>query len=191
MFSPILQTHPKEDNEKDKDEVERNAKMEMSGDMHIIGKEAQFEKVEIEKNAKINLQSLQNEGIPTTTILENENEANVEGFTIEYKLNKIENLGIPVENKETYEFSRKLQSRKIKNRGNDETAAHESRDEAIKGEKVVESGANCIQIKGHKTNPNYRNENNLKRMQEKLNEANDQILSPFVFESDNEYDMCV
>ena len=33
--SPILQTHPKEDNEKDKDEVERNAKMEMSGDMHI------------------------------------------------------------------------------------------------------------------------------------------------------------
>ena len=56
VFSPILQTHPKEDNEKDKDEVERNAKMEMSGDMHIIGKEAQFEKVGIEKNAKIFLQ---------------------------------------------------------------------------------------------------------------------------------------
>jgi len=56
VFFPILQTHPKEDNEKDKDEVERNAKMEMSGDMHIIGKEAQFEKVGIEKNAKIFLQ---------------------------------------------------------------------------------------------------------------------------------------
>ncbi len=47
---------------------------------------------------------MQNEGIPTTTRLENENEANVEGFTIEYKMNKIENSGIPVENKENMSF---------------------------------------------------------------------------------------